>query len=438
MSISKPFTVFGPDQGGPSENYRIPSMVVTKSGVVVACADARYFTGQDNPNRIDKVIRRSTDSGETWQEYILAVEEHGESKETSSAAIDPCMVYVEEINRIYMLYCSTPSGVGILNCECSTGEDEEGNLIVLGRNGKDKYILKNGCLYKNSGEKAEYAVDEKGNVSKNGEFICNIHIGGEFKIVNTAWLMLCYSDDEGLTWSKPVSLNLGIKKSFMSFIGPGPGVGIVIKQGKYKGRIVCPIYYGTHKKLLTLSCTCIYSDDMGKTWHMGKSPNTTRKIGIFKANHMWTFEPFMLTESQLIEQKDGVLKYFMRNHSSKRSVAVAYSYNGGESWENFHHDESLPQCICQMSVIALENMDKPYVVFLNPASRKARENGVVRLSEDGGETFKYSRQIKDGPFVYSTLAQLPDGTIGAMYEPDLECRKIDFVKFTLDWIKDEE
>lgn len=438
MSISKPFTVFGPGQGGPSENYRIPSMVVTERGTVVACADARYFTGSDNPNRIDKVIRRSFDSGETWQEYILAVEEHGESKNASSAAIDPCMVYVKELNRIYMIYCSTPSGVGILNCERSTGEDDEGNPVVLGGNGKDKYVLKDGFLFKDGAEKTEYAVDEKGNVSRNGEFICNIHIGGEFKRENTAALMLCYSDDEGLTWSKPVSLNRSVKKSYMSFIGPGPGVGIVIKNGKYKGRIVFPIYYGTHKKLLTLSCTCIYSDDMGKTWKMGKSPNTTRKIGPFKANHKFTFEPFMLTESQLIEQKDGVLKYFMRNHSSKKSVAVAYSYDGGESWENFHHDETLPQCICQMSVIALENMDKPYVVFLNPASRKARENGVVRLSEDGGETFPYSRQIKEGPFVYSTLAHLPDGTVGAMYESDLVGEKIDFVKFTLDWIKGKE
>lgn len=438
MSISKPFTVFGPGQGGPSENYRIPSMVVTKSGMLVACADARYYTGSDNPNRIDKVIRRSADSGETWQEYILAVKEHGESKNNSSAAIDPCMVYVEELGRIYMIYCSTPSGVGILNCERAASEDKDGNPIVLGRNGRDRYVLKEGFLFKNGTEKTGFAVDGEGNVSKDGKAICNIHIDGEFKIVNTATLMLCHSDDDGLTWSKPVSLNKSVKKEYMSFIGPGPGVGIVMKHGEHKGRILFPIYYGTHKRMLALSCTCIYSDDLGKTWHLGKSPNTTRKIGPFRANHKFTFESFMLTESQLIEQKDGVLKYFMRNHSSKRSVAVAYSYDGGESWEDFHHDETLPQSICQMSVISLENMDKPYVVFLNPASRKARENGVVRLSEDGGETFPYSRQIKEGPFVYSTLAQLPDGAVGAMYESDLVGEKIDFVKFTLDWIKGGE
>lgn len=95
----------------------------------------------------------------------------------------------------------------------------------------------------------------------------------------------------------------------------------------------------------------------------------------------------------------------------------------------------LPQPICQLSVITLKD---GAVVFLNPASEAKRENGVVRLSYDGGKTFPYSRVLKEGPFVYSSLAELPDGTIGALYEPDLECRDIDFVKFTVDWIKEDE
>ena len=54
-------TVFGPNIKGPSEYYRIPSLITAKNGVLVACADARYCSGMDNPNRIDKVIRRSFD-----------------------------------------------------------------------------------------------------------------------------------------------------------------------------------------------------------------------------------------------------------------------------------------------------------------------------------------------------------------------------------------
>lgn len=434
MHITKSKMVFGPGLGGPSEYYRIPSMVVTKSGVVVACADARYFTGRDNPNRIEKAVRRSTDSGDTWGEFIIVNSEVGESKKESSAAIDPVMVYVASMNRIYMMYCHTPAGVGILNCQCTTGEDTEGHKII--QSGRKKYILKNDRLYTMKGRLTPYEVDPQGTVSENGREICNLYIGNEFKVRSTAFLMLTYSDDEGLTWSKPVSINHQVKRSYMSFIGPGPGVGIVVEEGDYKGRIIVPIYYGTAKWPLMLSCCVIYSDDNGVTWQLGETPNNTRRIGRFKASDRFIMNHQMLTESQLIEQKGGVLKYFMRNHDKRRRLAVAYSHNGGASWEGFRWDESLPQPICQVSVIRLNGREKDYVVLLNPANEKERADGTVRLSEDGGETFPYQRMVKKGPFVYSCLAQLPDGNIGAMYEPNLECEQIDFVKFSLDWIKE--
>lgn len=429
-------TVFGPTTGGPSEYYRIPSVITTKNGVTVACADARFFTGSDNPNRIDKVVRTSRDSGETWSNYIVAVKEHGTSKNLSSAAIDPILTYDPNSGRIFMHYCHTPAGVGILNCNSTVGEDKSGNKIIKGKG--RKYILKSGALFTKQGKKTPYTVSDDGEV-KNGEISYgNIYTGGEFKEAHTAFLMMCYSDDDGKTWSKPVSLNAQIKKSYMSFIGPGPGNGIVLRKGKYQGRIVVPVYYGVRKFPLGLSCCVIYSDDGGTTWQLGETPNNTRKIGIFKANSRLVFESFMLTESQVIEQEDGTLKYFMRNHNKKRLVATAYSKNGGESWENFSLDENLPQPICQTSVIKIENAEKPYVILLNASDKKERKNGVIRLSEDDGETFPYSRTLKEDSFVYSSMTVLPDGKIGILFEPDLECQNIWFTKVSVEWIKGEE
>ena len=154
-----------------------------------------------------------------------------------------------------------------------------------------------------------------------------------------------------------------------------------------------------------------------------------------KTNHFKIKNEEMLTESQVIEQSDGTLKYFMRNHDPKRSVAVAYSKNGGESWFDFSLDDSLPQPICQSSVIKIENSDKPYVVFLNAADRTARKHGTVRLSEDDGETFTYSRELKEDDFCYCSLALMPDGKVGTLFEPNQECKSIVFTKFSLDWIK---
>lgn len=430
-------TIFGPGTGGPSDFYRIPSMITTKNGVVVACADARFYTGADNPNRIEKVVRRSLDSGETWEDYITVVSEHGEDKAHSSAAIDPILTYVSETGRIYLHYCHTPAGIGILNCKCCVGDDEEGNRIIEGNFGK-KYILKNGTLYKKNGKETSFKVSEDGEITKDGKSLGNIYTGKSLREAPTSTLMMCYSDDDGLTWSKPKSLNFQVKRNYMGFIGPGPGSGIVIKHGKYKGRIVVPVYYGTRKWPLCLSCCVIYSDDGGENWKLGETPNNTRKIHGFKANHFLITNKEMLTESQVIEQSDGTLKYFMRNHNPARSVAVAYSKNGGESWENFTLDHNLPQPICQMSVIKIENADKPYVVLLNPANRKSRSCGTVRLSQDDGEAFSYSRVLKEDSFNYSSLTVLPDGNIGALFEPDEKCREIWFTKFPLDWIKGKE
>ena len=78
------------------------------------------------------------------------------------------------------------------------------------------------------------------------------------------------------------------------------------------------------------------------------------------------------------------------------------------------------------------------VVFLNAADKKARQCGTVRLSEDDGETFPYSRVLKEDSFVYSSMTQLSDGNIGVLFEPDLECQNIWFTKFSLDWIKGKD
>lgn len=47
-------------------SYRIPSMVTTNSDVIIAGADQRVVISNDAPNKINFVIRRSLDGGDTW------------------------------------------------------------------------------------------------------------------------------------------------------------------------------------------------------------------------------------------------------------------------------------------------------------------------------------------------------------------------------------
>lgn len=59
-------TVFAAGHGG-YHTYRIPAIAVTTAGTVLAFAEARKL-GAGDSGRIDLVVRRSTDGGDTWSE----------------------------------------------------------------------------------------------------------------------------------------------------------------------------------------------------------------------------------------------------------------------------------------------------------------------------------------------------------------------------------
>lgn len=421
-------------QFGNADNYRIPSMVVTKHNTVIAVADERFYTARDNPNRIDKVVRRSTDSGVTWEGQTTAVQEVGESMLKASAAIDACLLYDDETDTVFMLYSHTPAGRFILNCYKGRGVDKSGRLIVLF--GTTKFYINNGRIENKKGVDTGYFVSNNGDVTKDDKYICNIYINdGKFKEYPTAFLYLCKSTDDGKTWSEPVCLDNMVKEKYFTWLGAGPGIGIKIKEGKYKGRLIMPMYFNVVQTPLMLSNAMIYSDDQGKTWKRGKSPNDCRKrrFGI-KMTHKFVLPQEMLTESQIIECGENKLRLFMRNHDKKRLVALADSYDGGHSWKDFRFHIQLDNCICQLSVLNVDYNGRPATMFLNAASKSKRENGVIRLSFDYGNTFPYSKVIKEGGFVYSCMCQLPDGEIGVLYEGSTEHETIDFIKFPIDWI----
>lgn len=417
-------------------NYRVPSIVTTKNGVVVACCDERWYGGGDNPNLIGKVVRRSFDSGKTWQDVIVVKEEVGKAKMTSSSSIDACMLYDEETNGIFMIYTHTPAGVGILASSKGIGETKEGYRLVY--DGKKEGYVKDGEVIMDGEVVAK--VDEKGNVTCGEENLGNIYErDGKYKEKNTFFLYIQSSFDDGATWSEPVCLNNQVKEKYMSFIGAGPGTGIVIKNGKYKGRYIFPIYYNTAGgRILMLSNAVIYSDDQGKTWHRGKSPNDKRKVLFYKVNEKFVMPNDMITESQVIELPNSDLKIFMRNHNPKRRILTAISCDGGESWQDVKYQEQLTHCICQCSVINVKDEKGEATVFLNAADTKARKNGVVRLSYDYGETFPYSRVLTEGEFVYSSMTMMPNGEIGVLYEGSTMHEAIEFTTITTKWIKGEE
>ena len=63
---------------------------------------------------------------------------------------------------------------------------------------------------------------------------------------------------------------------------------------------------------------------------------------------------------------------------------------------------------------------------------------TVRLSYDEGVSWPVSRLLDERPSAYSSLAVLPDGKIGCLYERGEESayEKITFARFSLGWLTD--
>ena len=65
---------------------------------------------------------------------------------------------------------------------------------------------------------------------------------------------------------------------------------------------------------------------------------------------------------------------------------------------------------------------------------------TVRMSEDDGRTWRYSKVIYEGPSAYSSLAVLRDRSIGLLYErgDTRPYEKITFVRFDARWLKSKQ
>ncbi|MHC4994068.1 MAG: sialidase family protein [Planctomycetota bacterium] len=241
-----------------------------------------------------------------------------------------------------------------------------------------------------------------------------------------------YSDDEGLTWADPVEITASTKDPSWWWYATGPGVGIQLKTGPHKGRLVVPCdhtapgyYYGSHT---------IYSDDHGETWQMS--------------------EPIQpgCNECQVVQLRDGRLMMNMRSQVSS-SIGpktrtgyrlISFSSDGGHSWTPPTSETELVDPVCQASLIRLGDDPTKPLLFSNPNSpldpkRGKRINMTVRLSDDDGRTWPHAKVIHEGPSAYSCMTTLPDGSVGLFYEggPESTYQNIYLARFSAGWVRGE-
>lgn len=441
-----------------SFNYRIPSLVTTADGVVIAGADQRHDHWSDWGN-IDTVVRTSTDQGQTWSDLTTVIDlksQPYDSGTQSAFLIDPSMIATEE-GRVWMLVDMFPESTGFSSIsQAGNGfvEAEDGNSY-LGLTDADgaQYTLRGTEVYDAEGNKTQYTVDEgsaenayhnKGDLYDDGEYVGNIYLNGQntgndsapLQVLKTCYLWLTYSDDNGETWSNPVNISGMVKADWMKFCGTGPGFGIEIQNGEHAGRLVFPIYYTNNSGFQ--SSACIYSDDGGVTWHRGMSPNDARG-GNYGDSENPNFSQ-QLTESQIIELNSGNLLQFMRNTGGSGLVAVSRSTDGGATWTAPVNTQAT-EVYCQLSVLHFGTTEdgKDRVILSNPGG-SGRNNGTLRIGvvTEDEDSFSIdwtdSKLFSPGNYAYSCLTDMGDGMIGLLYE---KSNTIKFTSFNLAYITSE-
>ncbi len=206
------------------------------------------------------------------------------------------------------------------------------------------------------------------------------------------------SRDQGRTWSAPINITRLVRPLKERSVASGPGNGLQIQAGRYKGRLVFPFNEGSKGLYQNF---VVYSDDGGITWQRGA--DAPEPIGI-NGN-----------ECQIAEGANGNLIMNSRNQGRLHYRLESISKNGGESWSELKPNRTLIDPVCTGSILRV-SFRPSLLAFCNPASRTHRILGTLRLSFDQGASWPQSILIKKGSFQYSSMCVESSHRIGLLYE----------------------
>lgn len=186
------------------------------------------------------------------------------------------------------------------------------------------------------------------------------------------------------------------------------------------GRILLPLYSdGYSFSLVALS------DDQGKTW---RSSRPILSVGGVQPSIVW--------------KADGTLAAFMRdNGPPPKRIIYSESTDGGESWSR-GVDLELHDPGAGVQALRLSNGN--WLVLHND-TEKGRHSLALRLSDDEGKTWKWTRhleleEVETGSFSYPSLFQGRNGWIHATYsykkKSDGPGETIKYCRFNEDWVKE--
>jgi len=367
--------LFHADAGG-YKLYRIPGVVVTKAGTVLAYCEARK-TASDWAT-IDIVLRRSTDHGKTWDEARKIADVPG-PKERSPVALAKKLGAKDDVTYNNPVMIADAGGaVHFLFCL--------------------EYMR---CFYARS--------DDDGKTwSKPTEITASAF--DPFK--------------KHIDWKA---------------VATGPGHGIQLKGGRLVVPVWLSLGTGGSGHGDSVSAT-IYSDDGGKTWKPGEvaipntkdwaSPNECSVAELSDGSVMLNARSPSKANRRLVTiSKDGATKWSEPKFDDALPEPVCMgsllSVPGAKPVLLFSNPDNLDKAGAKQPPA--------------PGTGRDRKNVTVRLSTDDGKMWTAKRTIESGFSAYSDLARAKDGTMLLFYERAGEkggtYGRLTVARFSLDWLK---
>ena len=298
--------------------FRIPAMVATNKGTLLAVYDMRYNSRRDLQGHMDIGLSRSTDGGETWARPvpIMDMKKFGGLPEDQNGCSDPNIL----VDR-------------------KTGEILVSAVWTHGKPGTHQWV---------------------GKGSEPGH---SIHKSSQFMMVR--------SKDDGLTWSEPENWTKRLKDPKWCLFAPAPGNGINLMDGT----LVMPTQ-GRDATGLPFS-NFMWSKDHGKSWTLsspardnttecsvaelkdgslmlnirdnrnrkdksktnGRAVSVTKDMGktwkVHSSDHGALPEPVCMASLISHDLKDGRRVLFFSNPNSKykrEKMTVRMSLDQGKTW----------------------------------------------------------------------------------------------------------